>query len=201
LVKSRQEAPVERKEQGGQQDLDNKKTSSPSSNGWHQEFAMDSGRWQQETDHLEDLHLANEKVTGLPIYKGYIGKESMQVIIDSGASANYVSRRLAKGLPQYKLKNPLPVNTAAKKTTMVDTVVQVPISFDGKDDETVIEALVFPSRFDLILGLEWLEQVNPKVDWKTKQWTVETKKGALVITPEDRKEAEDLNFVVSPKQV
>lgn len=112
------------KKQGGSGRMD-KEASSPSGNGWHLEFAKDSERWQKERNQLEALNVTNG-LSGLPIYKDYVGDESMKVIIDSGASVNYVSRRMAKGLKQVKLKQALPVKSASNMTTMVNTVVQAP---------------------------------------------------------------------------
>jgi transposase InsO family protein len=162
----------------------------------------DSDYWKKESKRLHEINTTVES-NGLPTYEAFVQDKPISVLIDSGATANYVSKRWAKGFKKSKLKEPLPVKTAAAGVTWVKTMVDIPITFRGStglEEQYVVQALIFPSRFDLILGLEWLKGANPEADWTNRTWTIKTTNGAITLNPEKASVDPELNFVCSPKQ-
>ena len=97
------------------------------------------------------------------------------ILIDSGASCNYVRRRSLEGSQRYAeaLKahegDSITVRLA---TGMRVTVPKVPLNLGVKflDFDSIERCLVLEldSRYDLILGMAWLERHEPWIDWRSK---------------------------------
>ena len=97
---------------------------------------------------------------------GGIEKRPIRILIDSGATENYVS---AQECAMKKLKTKKEKN--GKELTMVDgskvrtlNRVQLNVICDGY--RGIMEARVFPQMLKpLILGMPWLVKVNPHINW------------------------------------
>ena len=97
------------------------------------------------------------------------------ILIDSGASGNFVRRRSLEGSQQYAeaLKaQEGDVITIRLATGARVTVPKVPLNLGLKFlDFNSVErclALDLDSRYDLILGIAWLERHEPWIDWRSK---------------------------------
>jgi len=92
-------------------------------------------------------------------------------LLDCGATGLFINSTLVreKGLTTRTLQRPIPVynvdgspNEAGSITEVVDLVLQF------KDhSERVVLAVTNLGKQDIILGLTWLREHNPEVDWKT----------------------------------
>ncbi|KAK1930425.1 Retrotransposon-derived protein PEG10 [Phytophthora citrophthora] len=97
------------------------------------------------------------------------------VLIDSGASGNYVRRSTVEGSQQYAeaLRARRGDTVTVRLATGVRvTVAKVPMDLRLKflDFDSVERCLVLDldSRYDLILGMAWLERHEPWIDWRSK---------------------------------
>ena len=96
-------------------------------------------------------------------------------LIDSGASGNYVRRRSLEGIQQYSesLKaHEGDVITVRQATGNRVTVPKVPLNLGVKflDFDSIERCLVLDldSRYDLILGMVWMERHEPWIDWRSE---------------------------------
>ena len=94
-------------------------------------------------------------------------------LVDSGASGNFVSSSFvtAHQLPSHSLEKRQPI-------TLADGSQQAATCFLPSADLRLasysdgVDLVVLPlSCYDVILGMPWLEQVNPHVDWRRKRIT------------------------------
>ena len=105
--------------------------------------------------------------------KGFIKPRS--ILIDSGASGNYVRRSSLVGSQQYaealSAKGGKTI-TVRLATGIQVTVPKVPVSLGIKfmDFDSVKLCLVLDldSRYDLILGMAWLDRHEPWINWRSK---------------------------------
>ena len=101
--------------------------------------------------------------------KGF--KEPWLILIDSGASGNYVRRRSLEESQQYAemlQKHEGDVITVRLATGARVTVPKVPLNLGVKflDFDSIERWLVLDldMRYDLILGMAWLERHEPWID-------------------------------------
>ncbi|KAL4144483.1 hypothetical protein PRNP1_013614 [Phytophthora ramorum] len=97
------------------------------------------------------------------------------ILIDSGASGNYARRSTMEGSRQYAealVARTSDIITVRLATGTRVTVPKVPVNLGVKflDFDSVERCLVLDlnSRYDLILGMAWLERHEPWVDWRSK---------------------------------
>ncbi|CAI5739863.1 unnamed protein product [Peronospora farinosa] len=105
--------------------------------------------------------------------KGF--EKPWSILIDSGASGNYVRRRSLEGSQLYAeaLEAQEGDSITVRLATGVRvTVPKVPLNLGVKllDFNSVERYLVLDldSRYDLILGMAWLERHEPWIDWRSK---------------------------------
>ncbi|ETO72896.1 hypothetical protein F444_11123 [Phytophthora nicotianae P1976] len=98
-----------------------------------------------------------------------------RVLIDSGASGNYAHRSTLEGSQLYAVA--LEVRTRdeisvrlATGTLVTVSKVSVDLNVKFLDFDSVERCLVLELdlRYDLILGMAWLERHEPWIDWKSK---------------------------------
>ncbi|KAG2191851.1 hypothetical protein INT47_002866, partial [Mucor saturninus] len=148
--------------------------------------------------HLEQLNATVN--TDLPLYKAVYEEKMIEVLIDSGASANYVTPEIAMKANQVVRVHDRQVETAGGHRISITKKITMPISINGYTD--TIEAYVFPMKFDLILGRTWLQQANPVPDWFNDSWKLCRNGKEFIIEPHNiRPSTQHLNYLVSHKQV
>ena len=92
-------------------------------------------------------------------------------LIDSGAMETYIHPRevIRLRLIPKKLARPIPVfnvdDTPNKKGSIRSTV-RIPYSFGGEEHEVTAYIADIGSQ-DIILGYQWLNELNPEIDWDT----------------------------------
>ncbi|CEP07671.1 hypothetical protein [Parasitella parasitica] len=107
-----------------------------------------------------------------------VGGSHFKILIDSGASTNYAHPKLlhyAKSTANVK-------NQAVETANGQQACIKQVINFDmflGDDYEfkNNVNAFVFDSKFDIILGNAWLKQVKPSPDWFSDTWTLTHQNG------------------------
>jgi len=101
------------------------------------------------------------------------------------------------------------VETANGQKSSIDQLAKLQITMGNYVDE--IEAYVFQSKFDLILGNSWLKKVCPVPDWFEETWSI-TQNGKLTVlrpsvinenfkSDDASEESYEANYLLSAKQV
>ena len=113
-----------------------------------------------------------------------------RVLLDSGASSNYITRRIARhhGFGIIQKQHPYRLSLADGSGTdqgmIMNETVGLKMCIEGHQE--VISFDVFDSSWDAVLGIPWLEKWNPQINWrfKTLEFPDEGRKvpGRLVLT-------------------
>ncbi|KAG3183294.1 hypothetical protein PC128_g14230 [Phytophthora cactorum] len=98
-----------------------------------------------------------------------------RVLIDSGASGNYARRSTLEGSQRYaeglavQTRDNISVRLATGTLVTVSKVsVDLGVKFLDFDSVERCLGLDLDSRYDLILGMAWLEHHEPWIDWRSK---------------------------------
>ncbi|CCO36336.1 similar to pol polyprotein [Rhizoctonia solani AG-1 IB] len=98
---------------------------------------------------------------------------AITTLINSGASSNFISPTTVKKLqiPTITLKKPRTVTMLDGSTPKTGKIwKQVALEFTYNHQTMQHEILVSPIRHhSAILGIKWLEQEQPKIDWSSWQ--------------------------------
>ena len=100
----------------------------------------------------------------------------LRVLIDSGASNNFIRRTLVNG--DANLKNIVrdSPNRASLKITLANGAsvrgphqdIDLRLNFEDFREVERFTLLDLNDQFDAVLGMEWLEKRQPYIDWKNK---------------------------------
>ncbi|KAG2190788.1 hypothetical protein INT47_000170 [Mucor saturninus] len=147
---------------------------------------------------LEDLHAAVD--TDLPLYAATLNGQQILVLIDSGASANYVSPQIVHLATHVTSIPGRSVETAGGHSIRINQKATLPLSLNGYAD--TVDAFVFPTKFDLILGRTWLQQAKPIPDWHHDHWILRKDGQEIVLRPHGTRPMKPhLAYLISAKQV
>jgi hypothetical protein len=113
-----------------------------------------------------------------------------RVLLDCGASSNYITRRIARqhSFTLIPKQHPYRLGLADGSHADHGMIMQETEGLSMKIEEhhELISFDVFDSSWDAVLGISWLERWNPRVDWrhKTLEFPEEGGKisGKLVLT-------------------
>ena len=100
----------------------------------------------------------------------------VKALLDSGASACFIDRDLVKrhNLPIVPKKYPVSVEVIDGRPLISGDVTHetkpLDIILEGYRSTVVFNIISSPSN-PLVLGLSWLEMVNPDIDWKKQKLT------------------------------
>ncbi|KAG0975536.1 hypothetical protein G6F57_011275 [Rhizopus arrhizus] len=154
------------------------------------------------------MNVSNTR-TALPTYDIIIRGQTFRALIDTGASANYIHPKLIPLVDSYKTVSNQAVETANGEQTIIsgEALCTMEIKGRGKNFVNTFRAFIFESKFDIILGNEWLKKVNPKPDWFESSWTITAQDGyEITMVPRDdiihKKPMQQANsIIISAKQV
>lgn len=138
----------------------------------------------QEANSLtqEHLDLVNGSKAKLLTFKGSINGHSAVILIDSGATHDYLSTDFTKrhklGQPQGKS-----AQVALADGTLMDTFTlpsKLPLRIQGFRDE--VKFHVFPiAGYDAILGRPWLYRHNPSINWRQQSMEFVTENDTILL--------------------
>jgi hypothetical protein len=100
-------------------------------------------------------------------FAGVLAGRHVRILLDSGASANFVDQHLVQelSLPTASISSPVTIRVADGRTTVVGSSVSVDLSVGSLD----CRVTCLPTElayYDLVLGKPWLTEFNPVVNWK-----------------------------------
>jgi transposase InsO family protein len=98
--------------------------------------------------------------------RGTFNGQSIEILVDSGASSIYCSKKIA-GPRKLLSINPMSSVELPDGRQMTTHGVATGQLKMGKYKCHIQAHVIDVLDFDLILGLTWLRTVNPKIDWKT----------------------------------
>ena len=112
------------------------------------------------------------------VIKGFIDNFQVSVLIDSGATHNFISSSLID--PSLLSSTPHKVSLAdGKSIKHLGSVDKYLILGDYKDS---LKFEVIEISFDVILGQPWLAKLNPSIDWKNKSLKFEFNNKSYLLT-------------------
>ncbi|KAG0776882.1 hypothetical protein G6F62_013237 [Rhizopus arrhizus] len=98
------------------------------------------------------------------------------------------------------------VETAGGQITEITEKVHLDLNLNGF--HCSIQAYVFPTKFDLILGRSWLTMIKPKPDWSSDTWLIPDKNNSVKLSPcnistvtKSTITRPQINYLISHKQV
>ncbi|KAG2216563.1 hypothetical protein INT45_013572 [Circinella minor] len=142
--------------------------------------------------------LLSIKESDLPLYLISCNGRAVKVLIDSGASGSYVASMIVAGLPTRLIPN-REVETAGGHVLAINKQVTLPLDAQGYKHTT--DAYVLDTKFDLILGRNWLKTVQPTPDWASDTWKISTNNQDYIIHPTHKQETQDITYLLSHRQV
>src|ERR1051325_6007759 len=143
---------------------------------------------------LELTNITDDNKEKLLRFNGKINGDNAWILIDSGASQNFVNEKFIQ-------ENDIPVDKTTSRTIeLADGSKQV-ASYETKlynlkignyKTKCIKERLVKLDKYDVILGKSWLYNANPIIDWKINTLTFSFSSKPLTITA-DNKDNNKLN--------
>lgn len=118
---------------------------------------------------------------------GRVRQNAIRVLLDSGATGNFVSTQFVAAIGLSVQPDPEweEVTLADGSTLKTEGRVQFTMRCGGYKSQ--ILARVFPNLHkEMILGIPWLEQANPHIDWKQRRVIV-NHHGCDVVLPLNQK--------------
>jgi Retroviral aspartyl protease len=111
-----------------------------------------------------DVSLASH----LMVFDGYLGHRPAKVLVDSGSTKNFVSRRFAEAVG-FKLTRvaPFHVTLADGSTNPVSSMLKSAHLKLGRYRDKVSLDVVALDHYDVILGTPWLSNTSAKLDFAT----------------------------------
>ncbi|WVZ79457.1 hypothetical protein U9M48_027033 [Paspalum notatum var. saurae] len=129
---------------------------------------------------VRDAGLSKRKTMRL---QGYIGKESVLILVDSGSVGTFVSKELAARLPYAQLPCEEAQFTAADGSLMACSRRIPQLKWTTQGHTFVVNAGILPLQcYDMILGEDWLQACSPMwVHWgkKIMRFTYNTQRVTL----------------------
>jgi hypothetical protein len=100
-------------------------------------------------------------------FVGNLSGREIRVLLDSGASANFISDKIVHelALPTASISSPVTVRVADGRTSVVQSNVTTDLSVGSLHFRvTCLPTELY--HYDVVLGKPWLTMFNPVVNWK-----------------------------------
>jgi hypothetical protein len=125
------------------------------------------------------IHLTSHTTDDLLILQTNLkdpNQSKIRLLIDSGASRDFISKSLTANLKLEctKLQQTLKVALADGTTTTVTEEVQLSVPLGSTTYKIPMIVVEMNSEFDCILGISWLTKYNPYINWQNKTIRLDT---------------------------
>ncbi|KAG2209354.1 hypothetical protein INT45_002604, partial [Circinella minor] len=175
--------------------------------------ATEGGQHKEDTDHddilevnklqedccrIMQLQACKDGSESLPLYDGSCAGKCMLVLLDSGASSSYISPNMVKNLETVQVEA-REVETAGGHRLRIDKMVNVDFNLDGCN--MTIKAYILDTKFDFVLGRNWLQKYTPDVDWSTDNWNVKINGETKILKPVRYLGESGLRYLLLHKQI
>jgi hypothetical protein len=98
--------------------------------------------------------------------QGVVGKHTVLILIDSGSSSNFVSTQLADTLKLPSRDIPMAKVSVAGGGTISCTKILPAVTWHTQGHKFTTDLKVLPlNSYDIILGMDWLENQNNGKMW------------------------------------
>jgi hypothetical protein len=119
------------------------------------------------------LNNIDKACNSLPLYQAVIGGSIFKVLIDSGASVCYAHPKVITHALSVEQVLHQAVETADGKQSSINQKINFRMFLGDKlEYQEVVSAFVFESKFDIILGKNWLKLNKPTPDWFNDTWNL-----------------------------
>jgi Retroviral aspartyl protease len=130
--------------------------------------------------------IAKNRANSIPIFKGLVKGQELDVLIDSGAVGNFINKNLIDKLKI--LTKPAGKNggvvTADGTTLPIDSIAaKLPLKIQKYWERLDFEVAPLGDH-DLILGKPWLTRHNPHIDWTKNEVTLIQEGVNITIKPD-----------------
>ncbi|KAG2213620.1 hypothetical protein INT45_010119, partial [Circinella minor] len=142
--------------------------------------------------------LLSIKETDLPLYLMSCNGCDVKVLIDSGATRSYVAPRVAIGWPTIVIQG-RDVETAGGHILSINK--QATLALDAQGYKHQATAYVLDTKFDLILGRDWLKAVQPTPDWELDTWKISKNNQEYLLRPHHKRQIPELSYLLSHRQI
>jgi hypothetical protein len=150
------------------------------------------------------LKISAREGPALLFFDGVMNGQKVQVLIDCGATGNFVSEKTASRLKLPLVKKTIQdmVAVASGQQFPSTHVCQQEIRLGSFKDRDAFHLLDLPD-FDVILGRPWLARLNPKIDWRTGLMRIRSGRQECLLYPAHAKETAQLaaRLLMSAHQV
>ena len=126
---------------------------------------------------------------GKCVFNTTIRHQETQVLIDSGADGNFISQNEADSLKLHltNLEKPYQVCLANGHKAQVNQQAKN-LKFTIQDYQGSINLHVVPFNLNtIIFGNQWLAEINPVINWKTREFTIKKNGISYTIKPDFKK--------------
>ena len=131
----------------------------------------------------------------IPVTTKTNNARKIRALIDSGAQGKFIDKVVALklGLKETPLRQNIPVYSVdgtPNKLGQIRTKVELPITIGGKDfkEELYITHL---GKNEIILGFDWLQKHNPRINWKIR--TLDFLDRKVLVEEEDEPFVQQIN--------
>ncbi|KAG2216042.1 hypothetical protein INT45_007163 [Circinella minor] len=162
--------------------------------------ATEGGQHKEDTDHgdILELRACKDGSESLLLYDGSCAGKRMLVLLNSGASSSYISPNMVKNLEMVQVEA-REVETAGGHRLHIDKMVNVDFNLDGCN--MTIKAYILDTKFDFVLGRNWLQKYTPDVDWLTDNWNVKINGETKILKPVRYLGESGLRYLLLHKQI
>uniref|UniRef100_A0ACD5V7W1 Uncharacterized protein n=1 Tax=Avena sativa TaxID=4498 RepID=A0ACD5V7W1_AVESA len=131
---------------------------------------------------IHALRGVSSETSGVIQLHAFIADMEMLILVDSGSSASFINKMLADKLAgAQKLQKPCTVRVADGSQHRCTTYIPV-CQWTSQGCHFTTDLKILPlGSFDAILGMDWLEQHNPTIDWIQKTLQLQTAQGMLLL--------------------
>src|SRR6202008_2672347 len=151
---------------------------------------------RNDSDHrISSVHHNSELIR----IRGHVGKHSATVMVDSGSTGNFIDSSYVNrhSLAKWKLRVPESVRLA--DGTMHTSTYYSTMNIRMGKAKHLIQLNVIPLKAaNVILGIPWLQQYEPTIDWKSGSVSVSVNSNQIVLPKYI--DASDTSIIVSSLQ-